>query len=284
MKRLLVNGCSFLAGDEIVWEKYINQYGHKNIKWQTSAVTHNHLYIDYRYNYRSRYNFASQLTGKLGCEHTVDLSNDGNSNDMIAMKTISFLLGKSPEERKQFHACIGWTSVSRVMKYHEETGVYTNLHINHLDDPRMHHLVNYIKYALIEANDEDFAMNYVKNVLLLEHFLKSNGITYTFFRSLGTQHDFRKHQFDPYNEIHPYDQSQTILLPKDKISDPTNWYKFVDTCDPNDFHPMYAISWCDSTLIRIPNMLIPGNGHPNYTAVSALTTDLAEFINAQNVL
>jgi hypothetical protein len=284
MKRLLVNGCSFLAGDGIVWENYLNQFGHKNVKWHTSSQTHNHLYIDYRYNYRPQHNFASQLAGKLSCDRTVDLSDDGNSNDMIAMKTISFLLGKSPEERKQFHVCIGWSSVLRIMKYNKDSGVYINLHNNHMDDPRMDHLSNYIKHALIEANDEDHAMNYVKNILLLENFLKANGMTYTFFRSLGTQHDFMKRQFAPFNEHHPFDNFQTSRLPKDKISDPKNWYKFVDSRDPNEYHPMYSISWCDSTVIRIPGMLLPENGHPNCTAVSALTNDLAKFIDAQNVL
>jgi hypothetical protein len=287
MKRLLVNGCSFLAGDEIVWDRYVKHIGNKDAKWPTAVRTHHRLYVDYRYNFRPQYNFASQLADKLGGIDKVDLSDDGSSNDMISLKTISFLLGKSPEERKQFHVCIGWTSVSRLMKYSLHSNVYMNLHSNHYGhrgNPAIDELTDYIKCALIEAYDEDYAMNYVKNILLLENFLKSNGVTYTFFRSLGTQHDFKKNQFDPFNEYHAIDRSQTLQLPKDKLSDPVNWYKFIDEQDPNDFHPMYAISWCDSTVNRLPGMLLPGNGHPTYDAVSTLTTDIAEFIKTQDVL
>jgi len=286
MKKLLINGCSFVAGDAIVWHEYRMSLGQEyaSVPWETASVTHNSLYQQYRHEYRPKFNMGAKLIENLGWTDKVDLSDDGSSNDMISMKTIAYLLSIPEEERQQFHVCVGWTSVMRLMKYVKTANVYANLHINHFgqtDHPMVKELHNYIRYCLVEAYDEDFSMNYIKNVILLESFLRSNNITYTFFRSLGTQHDFKRGDFDVFNEHN----SKNSRLAKDGISDIKNWYKFYDNRDKADYDPIYGVSWCDSTVLRKPNMLLPApSGHPNLNAVIDLAGSLSNFIKSQQIL
>jgi hypothetical protein len=286
MKKLLINGCSFVAGDEVVWDQYLKSLGKdqdRSISWGTVSNSHNDIYQQYINDYRPKFNLGSKLIENLGWADKIDLSDDGSSNDMISIKTIAYLMSIPEKDRQQFHVCIGWTSVSRLMKYTKYANVYINLHVNHFGlkgNPTVDELSNYIRYSLVEAYDEDFAMNYVKNVILLESFLKANNITYTFFRSLGTQHDFKQDDFKPFNEYNP----QNPHFAKDRISNISNWYSFLDKRDVNTYEPMYGISWCDSTVLRKPNMLLPNNGHPNMNAVLDLAKPLSNFIKNRQVL
>jgi hypothetical protein len=124
-KTLIFNGCSFMAGDEIVWDKYCLEKKGRLLDWRNfwadlelknkPAVLDDFMNY-YRFDYRRLHNLPMATSLHLGLER-IDISEDGNSNDNIALSTIAYLISKPIEERKKYHVCIGWTITSRFLKF-----------------------------------------------------------------------------------------------------------------------------------------------------------------------
>ena len=286
MKKVLFNGCSFVAGDEIAWDQYCKETENTlTWKWFCDGNKKTHeqekIWTNYLHDYKRKHNLPQFVINLLGLtvDDKIDLSTEGKSNDMIAMSTVQYLLSIPPKDRKNYHVVIGWTLVTRIMKYASKYFNFMNLNINHLQHPTVgsEDYEDYIKAVLVNADIEDLAINYFKNVLLLENFLIANNITYTFFRSLGSRTDciMQPHSFDPNWQCGP--------LQLDKISNSDNWIRFI----PDDPIPVTGSSWTDAILgdhSNTKNYVSKNNGHPSMYAAKIFAEIISNKIIEQQVL
>lgn len=273
-----------MAGDEIAWEQYRKEVGN-GLTWEQFCskdyvkTDADRTYWDnYQLSYKRNYNLPQFVINSLGLsvDNKIDISTDGKSNDMISISTINYILGIPPEERKNYHVVIGWTSIYRVMKYTSKYKTFMNLNVCHMNDPVIGstEFKEYISAVIINADIEDIAMNYFKNVLLLENFLLANNITYTFYRAIGTADEcvMREHRFDPGHIIKE--------LQLDNMSNSNNWIKFYNT----DVNPIIGQSWSSLHLHDPNNWIRDGNNHPNTALVIALANIIKDKILEQQVL
>jgi hypothetical protein len=279
-KTLICNGCSFMAGDELVWEQYNKEQGKEarswNIKFKngmpTDTDTHNYRmrYIKYRGNY----NLAAQLSNLLNCER-IDLSSDGKSNQAIAIETIAFLDTLPKEERKNYHAIIGWTCLSRVLKYSKSTKQFVDLTVGHYDesaaDPARAELKEHIKVRIIDSDDEDYILDYISNVMMLENYLIANDMTYTFYRGLDDL-------ITDFQTIGPFNGNSNYKINVKTCTNHDNWLKFKD----NSTTPINDVGWTH-LLKNIDGWVTPINRHPSLSAVIELAEKIAGFIKTKNV-
>lgn len=284
MKTIIMNGCSFVAGDELLWKQYHTEYNKTITSWW--EITSDTEYEEFRQNYRTTYrrlhNLPILIAKKLNCNR-LDIALDGNSNDSIAIDTIAYILTIPPEERCNYHVVIGWTTLSRYLKYSKFMDNFYNVSIGHLEAKHSNHVIreleSFIKGAIVNGYNQDFFLNYVQNIMLLENFLKVNNMTYTFYKSLGTPEDMKYCSLGNFSE--------NIVIPKEAITDHSCWLKFSDNEDPLDhtYLPYTGHSWNSAVIKENCNMFISKeNCHPNLQAVTELSQVIADFIKQQNVL
>ena len=280
MKKLIFNGCSFMAGDEIVWKDYCIENNKSGLDWfsftSNSTESEAEFWNNYRYDYRMKRNLPSMVTRNLGTTHT-DISGDGYSNDMIAMSTINYLLSLPPAERKNYHACIGWTTTARLMKYTRQANCFFNLHISQIGytkgDPILEELSEYLTVAIGKSYDEDIFMNFIKNIIMLESFLIANGVTYTFYKSLGTQYDTAPKQ--PAVLAPPF----VSFVARENITNHDNWMRFDD-----DHLPYMGESWTSAILMQHEHLFVSKrNCHPNVESAKALSEMIKNKIISQQI-
>jgi hypothetical protein len=281
MKKIIFNGCSFMAGDELVWEQYHKTYNKEITPWFTkkdSIISDSDTQFRYEYlKYRQDFNLPAIICKMLGGHEKIDLSQDGCSNENIVLETIACLNSFSKEERKNFHVVIGWTSISRIMKYSKQTKLFLDLSAGHYDehtsDPAKNALREHIKTRILGGDDEDFILDYIKHVMFLENYLIANNISYTFYRAL----DDVIHGFET---IGPFNYSSSYLLTVKNCTRHENWYRFTDTLHT----PINSLGW-SSEFIHAPSKWITStNRHPGLETVNDFSTRLTSFIKTQNVL
>jgi hypothetical protein len=280
MKKLIFNGCSFMAGDELVWEQYHKERNRELTPWLTTN-SNNFTDSDHEFRfeyltYRKQYNLPGVTSKILGCD-CIDLSQDGKSNQNIALETIACLNSFNKEERKNCHVIIGWTSISRIMKYSTMSKMFVDLTVGHYDectdDPAKNALKEHIKTRILGGDDEDFILDYVVNVILLENYLISNNITYTFYRGLDDL------VYD-ITTIGPFSYSNPYKLKITECTNHENWYKFAD----DNRTPISGIGW-GTEFFKKPHMWVtPKNPHPSLESISNFSARLLEFIKTQQVL
>lgn len=278
MKKLIFNGCSFMAGDELVWKQYHEECNRELLPWFSKNPL-NDVGIEFRYNYidyRKNFNLPAMVSRNLGCEW-FDLSRDGKSNETIAMETIACINSIDKEERTKYHVIIGWSSLSRVMKYSKIGNHFIDLTAGHYDgsntDPVKDSLKDYIKEVILGGDDEDHISNYISNIMLLENYLIVNNISYTFYRSLDDN-------IFNFKTVGPFDYKFKSTIQVNDCTNHNNWYKFVDGV----LTPINSIGW-GSELLNKPHMWVtPYNAHPGLKAVSNFSTRLSEFIKIQQIL
>jgi hypothetical protein len=289
MKKILFNGCSFVAGDALVWDEYLklnNIPFEDYFEWlpscnENNAQERHDIHDNYRKFYRRSRNIPAMVANHFSTE-LLDLSEDGNSNDAISITTILKLLKIPVEQRKEYHVVIGWTESSRRLRYLKSRNLFFNLHNQHYDhkdtDPHVKELFGYLTHGIILATDRDHYVNYVKNIMLLENFLKANNITYTFYRSLGTPYDCIYHNLDCF--FHSTPQLEQ-LTHKDTFTDNSKWYKF-NTTDILGFEGSSIVHeyMQDGITFRVS----PRNGHPNIVLATKIASDLVDFIKNQGDL
>ena len=275
-KTLLFNGCSFVAGDGAFWDEYRLENKLSTKSWEemngtTRTDKENEYWLDYQSNYRNKKNLPIRTANYLGCQR-IDISENGNSNDSIALTTIAYLLKKNPKERKNFHVCIGWSTTDRLLMYIKSAKVrpsLCNINVHHCTGSKgftkfFLDIQKYIDASYEIKSNEDYWLNYIKNIIMLENFLIANGITYTFFKSLGAP----ANRSDP-----PYFQSCSIELPVDNITNHENWYNFG-----NDLLPYANHSWCSKILAPKKMWINDTNHHPNSDAIIEFSILLGNFI------
>lgn len=274
MKTLIFNGCSFMAGDELVWEQYHHHYGRPVTKWSTTDGD-----IEFRdsyFKYRQSFNLPAVISNMLGRCTKIDLAEDGKSNENIAIETIACLNRFSKDERENFHVIIGWTSPSRILKYSKISCRFIDLNVGHYDrhtfDTAKNALRAHVKTRILDGDDEDFILDYLKNIMLLENYLIANNISYTFYRALDDGiYNFEK--------IGYFDREFKHELTVKDCTNHKNWYKFN-----NSQTPINDVSW-NTEFGNKPHYWINStNCHPGTEIVNMFAARLADYIKHQQVL
>ncbi|MFY8169675.1 MAG: hypothetical protein ACOVK2_01020 [Candidatus Fonsibacter sp.] len=267
-KKLLFSGCSFTAGDELVWDKYCEDVLLKNPIMYNWEVFHKDDLFDTHYSkyveYRKKFNIPS-LVGNAFNIPVIDLSMDGN-NTRIALSVIKKVLEKTPEETKDFHVCVGWTSVIRRAKWSKKFGKFLNVNASHYaNDSELH---PYIKEGIVNASGYDHNLHFIHDVMLLENFLKARGISYTFWLSLSGMH---------MGGIEDLKEKLFPVIPVDKISDRKNWLMFNDA----DEIPMLGASWVDHLITTDNPWISVANRHPNLKSATNLAQRIIDHIQSR---
>jgi hypothetical protein len=289
MKKIVFNGCSFMAGDELVWDNYSKEVGNKlSWEWFTTVSSKQHTnenrdtWNEYHNVYKRKYNLphvVSELVG-IDTDNKIDLSNEGKSNDMISLSTVNYILSIPIEDRHNYHVVIGWSSIARAMKFIKKSKGFINLNPNQLGkNDFVLDYEDYIKVVLINADEVDLYINYIKNILLLENFLRLNGISYTFYRALGSSNDFTKQSLSFNSGIFV----DTLRLVESL--DAKCWVNFTPT---EDIHPSVGESWT-SALLEVTGQnpkfwVSPKNAHPNLDSVKSFATIIAHKIKEDKCL
>lgn len=278
-KILLFNGCSFTAGDEIVWDQFCKDFTWREAVIERTVVKNNKLtnkeavdlYLDYVKNFRPTKNLGS-ICSKILQTKKIDLSLDGNSNDNIALSTINYLMRMDSEKRQKVHVCIGWTSTDRRIKFSKNRQLFQNLHCySLLDDNKEHH--DYTIAAIIENTEVDHSLNYLMNVINLENYLKANNITYTFWRALANETSHAS--WEVLNKSpSPNDLMAIASLPVYTLSNKENWITFNSSS-----HPWMGHSW-DQTLTDA-DKISTVNKHPNFRSMLKLSKTITDHIKLQ---
>jgi hypothetical protein len=280
MKKLVFNGCSFMAGDAFVWEQY-----HKDNNKPVVAPWNNkneltdaeNLFRDGYLKYRQSFNLPAIITRMLDGDKKIDLSHDGKSNENIAIGTIVYLNNLSKEERENCHVIIGWTCLSRITKYSKISNTFVDLAAGHYDkhtsNPAKNALKDHIKTRILGGDDEDFILDYVRNVMLLENYLIANNVSYTFYRALDDMvYGFEK--------IGPFNYNDRSTLNVKDCSRHENWYKFTD----DNYTPINSLGWGVEFFEKPQKWISLNNTHPNMETINDFASRLVEFIKKQNLL
>ena len=271
-KKLLFAGCSFTAGDALVWDDFAKNILSLPIEWNSKEMK---LYYPDYTDYRKKFNLSGKTSSLLDTE-SVDLSNDGNSNTGIALSVLNFLMNLSLAEQQQYHVCVGWTGWARRLKYLKEDNIFQNLTVHHLNGMAGYKdYEDYIGEILINNSVYDHALQYIIDILLLENYLKYRDISYTFYRGIDSNCGWIT-----YDEIKKslIGVKNKPLLSLDNISSNKNWMPFGDESDNH----MFGKSWVAFLNTDFDNLTISKkNQHPNLRSVNLVAEKLSQFIKSQ---
>lgn len=273
MKKLIINGCSFTAGDALTWQTHfpdIDWYTHileKKLHHKYMAKELDRFYTGYIKNLRPLDSLSGQLKHLFNTE-VIDISSDGNSNGSISMSTILYLESIPREERKNYHVCVGWTEFTRRVRWSEKIGKFLNINHAHITDKRYAEYETFIKEIVVSSAPPDHWFDYLANLIQLELYLKSNDVTYTFWRSLGEH-------INPFNAVLPGHFIDENIFNLNKISsafDASNWISFGGSLDP-----WYGTPWIKT--FKDTDFLTKKNHHPNLSTVIKFSKVVADKIN-----
>lgn len=280
MKKIILNGCSWVAGDEIVWDKFCIEKGLGNLSYYSTVnESHlNNLRSEYRTSFRPKFNQAGILSNILNTE-VIDLSRDGNSNDSISMTTINYLLGIPRDERKNYHVIIAWSILTRKLLYLKHSGGWDCVHLNnlyHKDHETKMRIIN----SLTSNEPPDWYLNYFINVFLLQNYLELNNITYTFYRSLGNKGEFfneKGFMVDLYNNLQVNIQNLTP-----QSIDNSNWLTFNE----NEDLGFVSDSWTEYCYKHFGNTwyIRDDNKHPTLNCTTLLCEKIKNYLIEKNLL
>ena len=293
MKKIILNGCSWVAGDEIAWDLFCKEFNLIDEDYNTFGERHKHdrvkisLIHHYRDKWRRKHNQGGMLSKLLNTQ-VDDLAIDGNSNDSIALTTISHIMQIPIEERKEYHVIIGWTILERILYYLD----YYWENCRPADYERTEN--NWPRWknrflGLVEQTDDDWFLNYYKNVILLESFLKSNQMTYTFYRSIGNGNQYVKQDSSEYNlffnKKNPGDRNQFIQifnLNAESI-DSNSWLTFFEE-DKN--RPLLGHSWTTymGRNYGTTFWVTPTNRHPHRRFTEMLANKIVDHLRDRSLL
>jgi hypothetical protein len=257
MKTLLFNGCSYTAGDKIVWEEFLKSHPH---------TENDPDRYEYYVEYRKQFNLPMICATDLNLEH-IDIAMDGNSNYNIAIDTINHIISLPTYIRSNLHVCIGWTEPTRQLKWSEEHNKFVPLNVAMLETELQKGCHHYIKEAMVKAHDNDHYLNYIANVMLLENFLIANNITYTFWRALGLP-------VGSFDE--PFNRKLNIT---EQISNNRNWICFNE----NDSLYMTGNAWL-SILDLNRDFITVDNLHPNIDSIKRFSTIFSKKLVEQQIV
>ena len=201
IKTLVVNGCSWTAGNELEQDPKFDTIIKKNgLAKQDPNDPINWNFIDANGNTASTYddiydllNWAGCLKEKLGIEELINLSMGGGSNSRILRTTIDYVMSMTPKQCQETMIVIGWTlsdrdeinignywhrwNTAQPFKMIVDRGLITDDLIEKVN--KIHE--DYILYIL---NENASIKRYFQHSYLLANLLENLGITYFFFNAL----------------------------------------------------------------------------------------------------
>ena len=295
MKKIILNGCSWVAGDGILWDRFLQEkeedINDPELSWSYIGVRSPRnvsLCKEYRI-YRYQFNQGGMLKNELKTE-VIDLAQDGNSNDNICMSTVNHILSIPLEDRPNYHVIVGWTVKERKLLYIRN--VWYNVstwHIKQNWEP-WGPVKSRITGAIIEETDNDWYLNYIKNIMFLETFLKSHKMSYTFYRSLGSTDEFYDLDSDKkYNSFKmslrgtPGHHIQLDnLLPS--VSDDVNWLTFFEQEQHKGLASHSWTKYMEKTFKDWQWFISTDNAHPNLKATTLLVDIIKNHLIKNNLL
>jgi hypothetical protein len=267
-KILVFSGCSFVAGDDIAWDYSKGPYPNDIYNWEKNK--------EYFTIIRPNNNLPAFTQEFTNAPNKVDLSRDGNNNSDIALAVINYLNRLSPLDRKNFHICVGWTEPARTCKWSNIHSQFVSLCPWMADfensvakDSEYHKILNeetkhYAKAFFNNFYDADMLLDYTKNILMLESYLKSQGVTYTFWRSLGWVEN--RHEISKLNRC---------IIDTKTFTDETRWIRFTN--ESLDLSPSFAES-VYFLMSREPEKYVTKGIHPNRAAAKVIAEKIANTI------
>jgi hypothetical protein len=246
IKTLMVNGCSWTAGNELEQDvEFDNIIKANGLAKQDATDPLNWNLVDTDGNPVATYddlynmlNWAGYLKDKLGVEQLVNLSTGGGSNTRILRTTIDYVMSLTPEQCQETMIVIGWT-VSERDEIHV-SGAWQRWNATQpfemtvdrtlITDDQLIEKVNRIQEDFILYINSDYASvkRYFQQTYLLANLLENLGIKYFFFNALpawwsagNLAFDVDVHNEFPDNLIW-HENQRTILSNNDTM------YKFVN--------------------------------------------------------
>jgi hypothetical protein len=179
--------------------------------------------------------------------------------------------------------------------------MWENVHISHFSKEAG----NWPKWqqrllgSLVEETDNDWYLNYFKNVLLLENFLKNQKMTYTFYRSLGSKDEFYNYSVNKNKNVlkailTPRKDDDHQSFPRRKIRlesltpdaiDNTNWLTFFEEDNQQGATSNSWTKYMQHTFEPTCRWYISEtNRHPNATATQKLVDIIKAYLLKHNLL
>lgn len=186
--KLYFNGCSFVHGDDLVWDYSKNP----------SSLN---LLEDSKYLVElTKHRLSSRVATKLGIKDVIDEAERGASNQIIAFKTLEFFHFIPKEQRKDYIACIGWTAAPRLTFVTEP---YLNLETiditilpmwieNMQKRAKGQNVVSEFlrliepmhKPFVLATNEHYWFKEHIQQILMLQQFFEANEMKYVFWNSI----------------------------------------------------------------------------------------------------
>jgi hypothetical protein len=236
MKTLLFAGSSLFAGDAIVWNQYCDEYGLTNREYPPTYIDiqGEKNSVNYHWMYKRKFNLASQCSKILNTAFS-DISVDGFSNTRIALNTVKYVSALTEEECKHLHVVIGWDDVGRIIKYHNTRNEFMDLSVWWIDqDPWT---TNFLSTFYRYSHDHDFLLEYMESIILVESYLKSKNITYTFMRGNGSKLPLPtypyKEKYDEFKKEFPKTDDHDRMYDMFEFTKSTHFNPIIDNFTDN---------------------------------------------------
>jgi hypothetical protein len=202
IKHLVVNGCSWTAGNELECDPDFAQLiASMGLHKQNPADPFNWNLLDSAGNAAAtfdqlfdRFNWAGNLQQRLGAGRLTNLATGGGSNTRILRTTIDYAMNMSAEEKKTTLLVIGWTVSERDEIYVENSWQRWNatqpfdvtVDRQQLDDTAKIKRLGRFQEDYIAYVHSDYAAlhRYFQQVYLLANLLDNLNINYFFFNAL----------------------------------------------------------------------------------------------------
>jgi hypothetical protein len=202
IKNLVVNGCSWTAGNELEEDPEFNALLQVNgltkedpadpLNWRLldangeAVATYDDLY--------NMLNWPCYLQEKLGIEQLTNLAAGGGSNARIVRTTIDYVMSLTPEQCQETMIVIGWTVSERDeicigkdwQRWNATQPFATTVDRLTCGDESLIEKISRIHedYILYLHSDYGSVKQYFQQVYLLSNLLENLGIKYFFFNAL----------------------------------------------------------------------------------------------------
>jgi hypothetical protein len=185
---------------------------------------------------------------------------------------------------------VGWTIKERKLLHIKDWHWY-NVHIAHVEQQSEKWEIHKPRIigAILEETKHDWYLNYIKNVMFLETFLKLNKVSYTFYRSLGSTDEF--YELDSKKVYNSFKINLTEVSDKNiilnnllpSISDSANWLTFFEEEKHNSLASHSWTRYMQKTFTWQWH-ISADNKHPNIKATTMLVDIIKNHLIKNNLL
>ena len=204
IKRLVVNGCSWTAGNELehspefmtlITEAGLRKQNPNDLNdW--NLLDSNNVHVSTFDKFYDKLNWAGYLREKLAVPELINLSTGGGSNTRILRTTIDYIMTLPESERAETLIVVGWTIAERDEIYVANSWQRWNatqtfsstvdrLTLN--EDKLIKKLDKFQEdYIALVHNDYHAVYRYFQQSYFLSNLLDNLGILFFFFNAAGT--------------------------------------------------------------------------------------------------